>query len=74
MMSNKWSRIEEADDILDECLILLGKIPLSDLKKGHMWVPSSELVNSLVDTKERIYRYMKRNHLLYDHRLESRNE
>lgn len=66
-MSKKWSRIEEADDILDQCLDLFNRIPLSDLKKDHMWMPSKEFLDGITETKDRVYRYMKRNHLLYNH-------
>lgn len=66
-MSKKWSKLEEAEDILDQCLSLLDRIPVSDLRKEHVWIPSKEFIDSIAETKDRVYRYMKRNHLLYEH-------
>lgn len=62
MKSNKWSRLDETEDILEQCLEVLRKLPLADLRKELVWVPSAELINELTETKSRIQRYMKRNH------------
>lgn len=66
-MSKKWSKQEEAEDILDQCLAILDRIPIRDLRSDHVWIPSREFIDSIAETRDRVYRYMKRNHLLYDH-------
>lgn len=60
--NKKWSRVEEADDILEQCYNVLSGIPIADLRKEHMWVPSREMVDSVAEVRDRVFRYMKRNH------------
>lgn len=57
----KWSRLEEAEDIIDHVYSILAKLPLADLRKEQMWIPSKELVEEIVESKDRMCRYMKRN-------------
>lgn len=58
----KWNRLEEAEDIIDHVFSVLSKIPLADLRRQEMvWMPSSQLVEELIESKDRMCRYMKRN-------------
>lgn len=66
LMTKKWSKLEEAEDILDQCLSILDQIPITDLRNDHVWIPSREFLSSIAETRDRVYRYMKRNHLIYD--------
>ena len=61
MTRKKWSRLEEVEDILEQCYATLNKIPLADLRKEHMWLPSKEFLDELAESRDRAFRYMKRN-------------
>lgn len=59
--NKKWNRLEEAEDILEQALVTLSKIPVRDLRSDHVWVPSTEFINEISETRDRVRRYMKRN-------------
>lgn len=59
--NKKWSRVEEADDILEQCFEALNRVPVRELRTSA-WVPSDELLDYITETKDRVYRYMMRNH------------
>ena len=63
MGRKRWNRIEEAEDILDQVYELLNQIPIRDLKNEVMWVPSTQFVSEIEETKDRVHRYMKRHKL-----------
>lgn len=57
----KWNRLEEAEDILDHIYLVLLKMPLADLRKEHVWIPSREYIEEIAEARDRVHRYMKRN-------------
>lgn len=61
-MKKKWNKLEETEDILEHCFEVLNSIPVRDLRSDHMWIPSSDMLDSIVEARERVRRYMIRNH------------
>lgn len=59
----KWNRLEEAEDILDHVFEVMTQIPMDDLKRGYNWLPSEEFCTQMIEAKDRVRRYMKRNKL-----------